>query len=57
MTCFIAAYIAACIWSSIVIFAFATHRVTSRNVVGLFLPLVLLAWGAKGMLDGYRGRF
>jgi hypothetical protein len=57
MTCFIAACIAACIWSSIVIFAFATHRITTRNGVGLFLPLAVLTWGAKQMLDGYRGKF
>ncbi|MGB8061173.1 MAG: hypothetical protein WCF26_04710 [Candidatus Sulfotelmatobacter sp.] len=57
MTCFIAACIAACIWGSVVIFAFATRRITTRNVVGLFLPLAVFTWGAKQMLDGYHGKF
>jgi hypothetical protein len=57
MSCFIAACIAVCIWSSIVIFALATHGITTRNVVGLLLPLAVLTWGAKQMLDGYRGKF
>jgi len=57
MTCFIAACIAACIWGSIVIFAFVTHRISTRNAVSLFLMLAFLTWGAKQMLDGYRGKF
>ena len=57
MICFIAACLGACIWSSIVIFAFVTHRITIRNVEGLCLPLAVFLWGAKQMLDGYRGKF
>lgn len=50
-TCFISIF-----WASVIVFALVTHKLTMRNWLALFTPLVFFIWGAKEMLAGYRGK-
>ena len=56
LICFLAACFASVCWTSLILFAVVTHRLTGRNWFALFAFLVFLIWAAKEMRDGYRGK-